>query len=156
MKIRRPLEQSPLMMLPLEAGHVRVFPSDQTLLIEGVVVPEQKYPRGAYFGIDIGDKMAFFWSIDDAVARTRAMQKAGDLAREMLSRLQVDHAEHAATVVHALATAHVVRIEPTLIVPPRQGYALRVFLPDRDRFFGSSLDTPLTVSLVCSFTRDVG
>jgi hypothetical protein len=154
----RPFEQTPLLMLPLDTSEARTFPSDQTLFIEGVVVPEQEVPRGAYLAIGVGDKNCFFWAIDDAMARTRSMQKAGDLAAAIIDKLRVDCAEHAATVIRALATAHVVRIEPVLIVPPRQVYSLRVYLPERNRFcnFSKPLDVPLAVSLVCSFTRDVG
>lgn len=161
---------SPLQMLPLSAADgSQAFPSDQTLRIHALSVPPQDFVAGSFLQLVIGEWPAFFWSVDDAILRSKAMQHADAFVEQVV---QQRHKYDGASLLllerqlRSLQTAHMIQIEPTIVVPPRQGVSLNVWSgPSVERHSGArpqwSLgewlrDSDLFVRLACSWVRDVG
>jgi hypothetical protein len=155
-----------LQMLQLAAEDPQIFPSDQTLRIHAVSVPKQDFVPGSYFGLVIGEYARFHWSVDDAILRACAMQQADAFVEQIV---QQRHRYDAPSLLmlsrqlRAIQTAHMIPIEPTIVVPPRQQLALFVWsgTPKRGQerstyWLGDRLgDSKLYARLACSWVRDV-
>lgn len=163
--MNRSMYQSTLSMMPLTTGAPVVMSSDQAVYIQAITVPKQEHPRGAYLAVGVGDMNLFYWSIDDAMLRTAAAQNPGAIVHDILDairrreRFDVRDLIVAERCLEALATVHMVRIEPVLVVPPRQNVRLLVLSgkphPGLMGVGKTVVDASLSIHLACSWTRDV-
>lgn len=153
-----------MQMVQLSAANGPSVNNHETLLVYAFSVPEQTFVQGSYLELVIGLMRGLVWSVDDAIMRSSAMKSANVFVEQVV---QQRHKYDAASLLmlekqlRALQTAHMIPVEPTLIVPARQNLTLRVWSgPGSGRgglLLGKPIeDSDLYVRLACSLVREVG
>jgi hypothetical protein len=168
---------SGLQMLMLAHPHVAApFPSDQTLFLRAISVPDQPHEKDSWFRIVVGDQMVFWWSVEDAIARYQRTLVARPLLADLYEKVRLqlrnepipariaDELRELALYAETLQLAHMIRFDPTILVAPRQDVHIDVVKrrprpSDRScspfELQGAPVEMPLKFHVACSWTRDI-